>query len=443
MERINTAPRRDRYLVVAAVTASIVLLAFELSELASYWPDTPLGTDFLPFRTGASLIREGAGPALYDMGVQQAFQHRFLNGVTTLEAARVANWLDPYHNPPPLALLLVPLTWLSIPSGYLLWWGVSLIAFLAAIALPLRGSPHARTCTGLMLTFGAVADNLVWGQVDALFLLALSLGLLAMTRKRPFLGGALLGFLWLKPQYAVLFPIVFLVKGRWRELSGMAVAGVVVAGLSLALVGLEGVLRYLELLRRIGAFYPPVSSMILPEIMVNWRGLLMNLWPGLPGAMGSILVMVLGAGTALISLLAWRGEWNPSSPCFARQVLVTILATLIAIPHSHFHGLVLLLAPVGLAVARPMSGTALSSSWRPLLVVGYLLAFILSPFEHQRWLTVPFFLTAMVILVAQCWGTVRTGATALPVAWFASAFPATSSRDASVIGERDAEGFVK
>ncbi len=399
--------RKGRMFVVAAVTAWTILMALALYDVRSFWPDTPLATDFLSFWTGASLIRDGVGPALYDMGTQHALEWKVLSMTTTIDPTKLVNWLDPYHTPPPLALIFVPLTWLPIPLGYLLWSAVSLGAFIAAIALPLRGLRDARSVAILMITIGPIADNLIWGQVDALFLLALSLSLLLLSRGKPFLGGVLLGFLWLKPQYAVLFPLIFLIKGRWRELGGMAVTGLVFAALSLVIVRPEGVIIYAEVLRRIGEFRPPVSSFILPEIMINWRGLLINLWPSVPEATGSVLMVVLGLVTALVSLLAWRGDWDPSSSRFPRQMLATVVATLLAIPHSHFHGLVLLLAPLGLAVSRPMPGARLTRFWQPFLVVGDLLCYVLWPMEHQRWLMMPFLMAAMLVLIAQCWGYPR------------------------------------
>ncbi len=430
--------------MVAAITAWAVVMSLALSSVWSLWPDAPLGTDFLSFWTGASLLRIGAGPSLYDIDAQRAFQQGLLDGVTTVDRSRLANWLTPYYNPPFLALLLVPLTWLSVSAGYVAWWGLRLVAFFGGISLPLRGYHRARYAALLMLTFGAVADNLIWGQVDALFLLVFSLGLMALTRGRQVLGGALLGFLWLKPQYAVLFPVVFLVKGRWRELAGMVAVGMAMAVLSFAMLGPEGVSRYLGLMREVGGFYPPAFSFAMPQIMVNWRGFLINRWPGISEQTGVMLMGGSGALSILLSLLAWRGKWDPSSPRFPRQMLVTAIATLLAIPHSHFHGLVLLLAPLGLAVARPMSDAALSWSWRPLLVVGYLLGFILWPFENYRWVMVPFFFVAMLVLVLQCWAGERAvKPTTSPLSWFNSTLPWKRGDDGSDNRKQDVDGSVE
>lgn len=71
-------------------------------------------------------------------------------------------------------------------------------------------------------------------------------------------------------------------------------------------------------------------------------------------------------------------------------------------PYSHLHGAVLLLAPLGLALARPMQKGSTSQAWQPLLMGVYMLALVVWPFEQQRWLLTPCFVLVMVALTVQC-----------------------------------------
>lgn len=149
-------------------------------------------------------------------------------------------------------------------------------------------------------------------------------------------------------------------------------------------------------------YYPP------PLTMVNWRTLLANVWPALPPDTVSTLVLVLGIATVLISLLAWRGDWGPASDRFPRQVAALTLATLLATPHGHFHGTVLLLAPLALALSRqPDRAPLLSWGWSPMVAVGYLLAFVGWPLRIR--LMVPYLLLALGFLIVQCWREHRSG----------------------------------
>lgn len=387
-------------LVVAGITASVSILAFALSVQRPWSPDAPLVNDFISFWMAGSLVHEGVGPALYDMGLQQSFQTNLRLEVATLESVRQqAGFLIPYHNPPALALLFAPLTLLPLFWGWLFWSALNLLAIGLAVALPLRGTPRAATVALALLTFGAVPDALLWGQMAGILVLAITLGLLALTSCRPFIGGVLLGLLWLKPQYAAVFALVLLVKGRWRELAGMAVVGLVTAAISFAVVGLDGAVSYLELLRRIGDFDPPPESLVKPYAMVNWRSLLVHLWPGISPSAGSALVLLLGGGTVLAALLACRGRWEPASPRFPRQMLVVVLATLVASPHSHVHGAVLLLAPLSMALARPLGQGTLDPYWRPMLVLGYGLGQAVWLLDGVPWLMVPYSIVAMGLLI--------------------------------------------
>ncbi len=404
------AGRRDRMLSTAVLTLLLIVLLFEAAILAPSYPDTALNGDFISFWTGASLLREGVGPMLFDMDTQAAYQIAFRRDHAVLGVTRNATIHNPYHTPPPLALLLVPLTYLPFSVAFLIWTALSLLGFVLAVALPLRGRALALTPAALMLSFIPLDYSILSGQVNVIFVLPFSLSLMAFASGRPFLGGLVLGMLWLKPQYAVIFPVIFLLKHRWQELAGMVVAGGVVALLSVATIGISGIVTYLEVLRRIGAFYPPEASCINAWDMVNWRALLTNLWPGIPDATGSVLTMALGATTILASLLAWRGPWEPDSSRFPRQMLVATLATLVASPHSHFAGMVLMLAPVALGLANPPSDLSARRQWHRILWAGYIASLLawplapsLLPVQSTKWLLGPGLLVVATILVAKMW----------------------------------------
>ena len=398
----SSSVRRDRLLAAAVASAWTVFSAWAAYTYLRPWPDVLLDNDFISFLTGGSLAKAGVGPGLFDLETQRAFQEQLCLRLASVQHQGEAGVPGRYfYYPAPLALLFAPLTLLPVSWSFVVWSAISLVAFVVAVALPLRGHPLGRTLALALLSYLAVLDSLLEGQVNGLFLLIFSLSLLAFTQGRSFLGGLLLGAMLLKPQYAALFPVVFLLKRRWRELEGMAVAGAVIAGMSVVMVGVDGTFMGLNAVYEKGVSYPP------PLTMVNWRALLANLWPDLLPATGSAPVLALGAVTALASLLAWRGRWDPTSPRFPRQMLALTLATILATPHSHFHGTVLLLAPLALALSRSWERVSPPWGWGVTLAAGYLLAFVSWPLRIG--LMVPYLTLALVALVFQCWREGRPG----------------------------------
>jgi hypothetical protein len=398
---------RGRLLLVTAATASIIVAIYAAVVLSHSWPDQLFYSDFVSFWTGASLVRSGAGSSLFDMGLQSSFQQQLREELATSEAARNTTGVNPFHSPPPLALLFLPLTLVPMPLAYLVWAALGLLSMLLALRLSIRGHPAAWSVAGGLLLYPAILTNLLEGQIGGVLMLDLALAMAALAGGHRALGGALFGLLWLKPQYAPLLPIAFLLKRRWVELGAMCAVGGLMAGLSVAMIGLDGVTQYLGVLRRIGAFYPPSDSLINPVAMVNWRALLMNLWPGLPGEAGDLLVLGLAGATMSVSLLVWRGQWDPASSRFPLQIMVTVIAAVVASSHSHFHGTALALGPLAFAIARSGVEVRRQGRWIVMLAIGYLLGMVAWMAREMSWLFVPYSLVLISMLIDASYRSAR------------------------------------
>ena len=55
------------------------------------------------------------------------------------------------------------------------------------------------------------------------------------------------------------------------------------------------------------------------------------------------------------------------------QMVVAAAATVIASPHSHYHGTVLLLVPLAVAIGRAKQGAPFEGRWMVMLAAAYLL----------------------------------------------------------------------
>ena len=160
-----------------------------------------------------------------------------------------------FLSPPPAAWMVVPISWLPLPAGYLVWTLVSLAAFVAAWWLVVPGSRLARlTILLISLALWPVHYEFWLGQwvVFTLALLALTWWLLE--RDRWVAAGVVLALsLCFKPQDVLLVPVALLVSGRWRPVAVAAGVGGAIGGLSLLSLGPAGVRDWLNIAGQIHA----------------------------------------------------------------------------------------------------------------------------------------------------------------------------------------------
>jgi hypothetical protein len=132
---------------------------------------------------------------------------------------------------PPVAMLVAaPFGLMPYLPALVLWTLCGTVCFAVSLRLWLRDY----RVVALLLASPAALLGIMSGQF-ALFAAAIILAVLRWREERPWLAGALVGLLLVKPQLALLFPILFIATGSWRAF--------VAAGLSsLALVALVALL---------------------------------------------------------------------------------------------------------------------------------------------------------------------------------------------------------
>jgi len=151
------------------------------------------------------------------------------------------NQLFPY--PLPLALLLAPLGWLSLPMAFIAWQLITQIIIASVIFFLLNRwgtTAHKRLFAPLaifMLFFGPVVLGMKTGSVSALALLFVFAAILLFERDRSFAAGMVLSLTLLKPPQGVT---ILMLAGIWflARRDSKALAGIVGGGLGLFIVGL-------------------------------------------------------------------------------------------------------------------------------------------------------------------------------------------------------------
>jgi hypothetical protein len=163
---------------------------------------------------------------------------------------------------------------------------------------------------------------------------------------RPYLAGIVLGLSAIKPQLTLALPAVLLVAGRWRIVAAWAVTAAILAGLSVVVIGPQGVGDYRSLLaeaqtvtnnRYFTLAYvlgPGLASYVASAavIAVGLVGAYLNRGAGLPRLFALGLITSTMSATywhlqdfTILVLAAWL-FWRDNPPAWQRLWLLVVVA---------------------------------------------------------------------------------------------------------------------
>lgn len=209
---------------------------FQLNDFRLYFAAAQVG------------LRDGYS-ALYDPHLERA-------AVAALTPA--GEWF-PYLNPPPLALLVTPLTTLPYPVADAIWFLLALAAVATAGALAAPSDWRRRVVyVGLGLSLFPTAWAIGAGQIVPFLMLAVVVAWRLLRADRDVLAGVVLATTVVKPQLVLLVPLCLLANGKGRAfLAYSAVAGML-ALLSLGVLGEHGLAQYREALTAASGFHEQI-----------------------------------------------------------------------------------------------------------------------------------------------------------------------------------------
>jgi Glycosyltransferase family 87 len=312
----------------------------------------PHANDFRLYYTAGQLGLHYGWSHLYDLGLQS----RLLADLG----------FQPYLNPPLMAWVALPFSFLPFVTAHLLWTLLLLAALAGAwwLLKPEGQKPRIFWLLGFLALFPA-AFSIGIGQPHALIVLAMALSVRLHQRGNEGWAGAILAVVWLKPQLAFLLPLGLLAARQWRMLFGLGIAGGLLGLLQLAAVGPVGLAQYLQAL----------------QLATTWdlqRRL--SLAGVVPGQVFSVLrVVVVG-----LLLLASAGDRRRD------HALVAVpLASLLVTPYSGFQDLAILAGAAWIWLCQSPDwgvrawllvgwvAAEFTLVWGPYPVVGYELAWML------------------------------------------------------------------
>lgn len=185
--------------------------------------------DFLSFWAAGHLAVGGHPSAAYDLAQHRAIEAQAVPGVGVL----------PFPYPPPFLLAL-------LPFGLAPYW-IAFAGWIAVTAALYLVTSRRIIESRFSFAQAAAGANFITGQ-NGFLTSAIFIGGTSLLDTRPFIGGAVLGLLCLKPQLAILLPVALLAGREWRAIGGGIVSSVALLLIALLAFGMGSYRGFLTLL---------------------------------------------------------------------------------------------------------------------------------------------------------------------------------------------------
>jgi alpha-1,2-mannosyltransferase len=285
----------------------------------------PVGGDFPPYWAASSLALRGHPAAVYD--------HPKLDAAERAVMGRKGHGYQPFLYPPVFLVIVLPLSLLPYNGSLIVWTLVGLVAYTIVV----REIAPRRETLWLALAFPAALLAILDGQ-NGLITAALFGGGLLLLERRPWIAGALFGFLCYKPQFGILLPMAFVAARKWRAATAAALVVAAFAGLSAALFGMQTWRAFLDGI-------PLVTNSMLGQGDVGF-GKIQSIFGA--ARLWGASVAVAYAMQAVVSLLAAGAVlWIWLKPSgFPAKAAALATGTLLVTPYLLDYDLVLLALPI-------------------------------------------------------------------------------------------------
>jgi hypothetical protein len=298
-----------------------------------------IGGDFLVFWSASNMALHGHAADAYEVSKLLVALQSTVPGLGNVPLF--------WAYPPIYYLFVLPLAFLPYLASYGIFLAGTFAMFFAAMRR-LISEPRMMLP---VLAFPAVAINAVYGQ-NGFLTAALAGFALILLDKRPVLGGILIGFLSIKPQFMMLFVIALLVSGRWKSLAATTVT---VLGLSASSYVVFGPDVFRAFLLSAAVTREALESGVLPWIIMPTVFAMLRLLGMSLGVAyaGQLMGTALAVGAVAV---VWR---SPRASIELRAALV-MTGSFLASPYGYYYDLVWLAFPIAWMVR-----TGLAAGWLP------------------------------------------------------------------------------
>jgi hypothetical protein len=306
---------------------ALVLIAFGVWAFWQNYSDH-LGVDFVSFWSAGRLALHGNPAAAYDIAI-----HR---GVEL--GAAPGTGLMPFPYPPPFLLVVTVFAFPSFPFAYALWDVVTgaLYAFAGRRIAPLA----------YVLANPPVLVAAMIGQ-SSLLTSAILIAGLSLVSSSPFVAGAILGLLIIKPQLALMLPVAMLAGRQWRVIAGAVLSSSTALLLALLVFGSDSYRGFFAILPHYVGYMSEArwdwAELASPFALLRYFG------AGQAVALGFQGIICIAAG--IITAIAWARDWENKVPVlgatsllasaylFTYDAILLILPAAVLIRHWKFWSL--------------------------------------------------------------------------------------------------------
>lgn len=288
--------------------------------------------DFTAHYTGALMVWEGQGAALYDLEAQAQRQREILSGRYLYDG------LLPYHHPPFVALALSPLAAISLQDAFAVWALLTLLLWAGFLGDLIRWArPWGVAACALMVSTVAALPGFLFSLLLGTFTIWTLVTLWAFYRVlregREGWAGFFLTLASAHPQ-AILFPALGLIFARrWKAMATFVASGALLVGISAAMLGSAVWTEYLVVLGKAATAFGRQG--VDPEAMINLKGLLTRLLgPARSGWINGLSALGLALGIIAMAML-WRRPRRREDGDFERRLSGTLAMGLFLTPHAN------------------------------------------------------------------------------------------------------------
>jgi hypothetical protein len=298
------------------------------------------GRDFPNFWAGGIVALSGKVAILTDLDAYNDWLHQMFGG----DVGRRYHYIFSYL--PNVLPLLAPLGLMGYAAALYAYTAVSL-ALAAVLGWWLSGRVWF---AGLLMALSPGLLATVFNGHPGMFLAALLVPGLLLSRRRPVLAGLLLGLATVKPQLGLLIALILVIDLNWRAILAAVASAAALAALSLALYGSEPWIAYFAV---IAPKQVAVLQLIYDRNLIYFipTPFAIFTWLRLPFAWAQGLQMVCGLLAAAAAVYVWLKSRDE-----ALRTLAVILATALLLPYFNNYDLTMLaLAQVVFLYRSPLA----------------------------------------------------------------------------------------